>query len=200
MLPSLNNSNAKNVPEDAIPEGEEYSPPPSQIRRSRTENSQRKRMSSYDPNQSRRSFVYHPNPNQPDEMMGPILRRKKVVSLPLGSDPRHAEFFQGVIREEKAMRETDLSKMPIPPPSSAGQRQVSSPGALERDYRRPSLVERPRARQSSHPPPASIEHLSFGAILRRKQVSLDLMAPEASAFFAPVLDDSEVLDLLAPGN
>ena len=91
------------------------------------------------------------------DMMGPLLRRKKVLSVPLGATGE--EFFFG-------------------PPSGQPQRRASS-------------AQREARRQSSYPgqgqtsPTGRLRRSStiFGNLVRRKQVSLDLYAPEQAEFF-----------------
>jgi len=91
----------------------------------------------------------HVNPH--NELMGPILRRRKVVSMPLGD----AFFRQGAenpIQEDDPYTNEDL-----------GQRIQQQP---------------------SYPP-------RYMGILRRKQVSLDLLSPNAANFFTHIEEEPE---------
>lgn len=107
------------------------------------------------------------------ELMGPIVRRKKVVSMPLGAGPGRNEFFGGESQEF-----THVS----------GRVRQSSGGSFTRRPSGQSPHQSPRARKK--------QSSLMQGILKRKQVSLDLFAPEeddeAEAFFAPLPDEKEL--------
>jgi hypothetical protein len=91
-------------------------------------------------------------------MMGPLLRRKKIVSVPLGSTGDG--FFFGA-----------------PPPSSGTPTRASVP--------RGEAEKAGRTRKNS----------LIGNVIRRKQVSLDLYAPEQADFFGVLVEEKpKVLD------
>jgi hypothetical protein len=146
--------------------------------------------------------------------MGPLLRRKKVVSLPLGSDPRRGEFFYGDRHGPRA------SVAPVAPDALAlfggGEEEGRTTAAALRQRRPPVR----RAKQRSVPlgllgtvaedaaaaPPSPAGGPTRGrtrsrgsrgpdsfmsGIMRRKQVSLDLLAPEAAEFFGGYRGDEE---------
>jgi hypothetical protein len=140
------------------------------------------------------SAIFTGIPEEPDggdQLMGPILRRKRVSSVPLGVDPRHAEFFgnEGPIMargRHSVMGMAQLFPSQRVRQSSGGSfsgrvRQAS--GGSMRGGQSPHESPRPRRRQSS----------LMQGILRRKQVSLDLVAVEDDDdFFAPLVPADEV--------
>jgi hypothetical protein len=81
-----------------------------------------------------------------EQMMGSIVRRRRVVSMPFGD----STFFTPTMG---AINEDEVAAV-----------------ATRRER---------RAKQESHPPPRDM----VSGILRRKQVSLDLLSPQAAAFF-----------------
>jgi hypothetical protein len=96
------------------------------------------------------------------ELMGPILKRKKVVSMPLGMG---GDFF---VHEEGPNVHFDGRRLPV-------ERQVTPP----------TTRRAPRQKQDSF----------IEGLLRRKQVSLDLLGP--NDFFASA--PQEEMESLTPG-
>ena len=94
--------------------------------------------------------------NNSRSLMGPIVRRKKVLSMPLGSN--QTEFFYNAENHPQLAMEQSPFRRTSPAPSS-----------------QPDFMTK---------------------ILRRKQVSLDLLAPQHSDFFhTPRQDDVEMSQL-----
>ena len=133
----------------------------------------RRRQSSLDHSVQRiqQSFI---EPADQD-MMGPLLRRKKVLSVPIGGAARAEDDFFA----------------PAAPPSPGGGRAVSMAVPYHRDLSispgaggAAPLVRKRRNRNS----------LSLGSLITRKQVSMDLYAPEAAEFFEGE-EEEEVLPL-----
>jgi hypothetical protein len=98
------------------------------------------------------------------DMMGPLLRRKKVVSLPLGGQGNDLFFGDAT---------------PLPPPQEHHAPVSTTP------------YSKPHQRENSWPPgqqqqrPQRKKQNSFiDNMIRRKQVSLDLYAPSQAAFFS----------------
>jgi hypothetical protein len=119
----------------------------------------RRRQVSYDPRTMQRFRQTFVEPEDKD-MMGPLVRRKKVVSVPLGAT---GEDFFG---------------QPSP-----------RPGAIPGN---PSPHASPRANR-----PKRTSNLSFGAVLRRKQVSLDIYAGSEADFFPEEFPELEMEPILA---
>jgi Na+/H+ antiporter NhaD/arsenite permease-like protein len=119
--------------------------------------------------------------------MGPILRRKKVVSLPLGN-ARH-DFFFPPTHEEKGEEHIRPARV-----------KQKSDGAVllrvsEADASPKQEAPHAHVRQESYPPRQArvkMDSLVKG-ILKRKQVSLDLMSPEAADFFAAEQEEVDIL-------
>ena len=114
----------------------------------------------------------------PDEdMMGPILRRKKVVSVPLGGAAGNAFFDQ--------------------PPSSSS-REAAAGG------RSPTISPSPARRRRKELSFGDLQKrtLGIGNIVKRKQVSLDLYGAEQADFFgrADEQEDEEIIDTVQEGN
>jgi Na+/H+ antiporter NhaD/arsenite permease-like protein len=108
-----------------------------------------RRQTSYDgAPDTRRKQRSHPASGETDGLMGSIIRRKTVTSLPLGAQ---SEFWG--------------NQEPAHPASAQVLSAPSSPKPNRRETRTPSFV---------------------GSILRRKQVSLDLLSQDQANFFAPV--------------
>jgi hypothetical protein len=128
---------------------------PRVLQSSNDNNRERRRQTSFDPSSARRVRQPFFEPEDQD-MMGPLLRRKKIVSVPLGSTGDG--FFFGA-----------------PPPSSGTPTRASVP--------RGEAEKAGRTRKNS----------LIGNVIRRKQVSLDLYAPEQAEFFgAPLEEEPEV--------
>lgn len=143
------------------------------------------------------------------EMMGPILRRKKVVSMPLcgvgaaESARAHDQFFYDdrhgprasvvpaamLQNESPAVRqELDDQGRRLKQVSDgyrfkthdiANERQITPPAPLSAQPA-PGAPRRRGQRTRQRSTPSAI----MTGIMRRKQVSLDLLAPEAAEFFA----------------
>mmetsp|Transcript_3455 Transcript_3455/g.6916 ORF Transcript_3455/g.6916 Transcript_3455/m.6916 type:complete len:916 (-) Transcript_3455:40-2787(-) len=124
--------------------------------------------------QHARQLFAPPRAHQQGEMMGPILRRKKVVSLPLGHG---GEFFTtpdiGGNRRQLFDHPTPLEVAAHTTNTSTRVRQNSHPD------RQRQITPRQRTKQDSF----------MKGVLRRKQVSLDLLG--ANDFFATSVDDLE---------
>eukprot|EP00979_Chaetoceros_neogracilis_P011960 scaffold3055_cov228-Chaetoceros_neogracile.AAC.5 len=93
-----------------------------------------------------------------EEMMGSLVRRRRIVSLPLGD---RSFFIQGASRidEHQNFQDERLSLRPKKQPSFDPSRNI------------------------------------VRGILRRKQISMDLMSPEQAAFFGAVEDEEEEGDM-----
>jgi hypothetical protein len=113
---------------------------------------------------------------QDEDMMGPLLRRKRVVSVPLGSTGDG--FFSAQPK----------------PNSTAMARHSSTVAGADQKSREPSWPPPGVARTTRRP-----HSLSLGMVLKRKQVSLDLFAPEQADFFADVPEEEEISPFVAPG-
>jgi Na+/H+ antiporter NhaD/arsenite permease-like protein len=100
-----------------------------------------------------------------EDMMGSLVRhRRRVVSLPLGD----RTFFH-----DEAMHRPLFDHSIIHEDAGMEDRKDTKSERL------------PRRRQPSHPPKV------VNGILRRKQVSLDLLSPQAAAFFAEEEEQEE---------
>ena len=114
--------------------------------------------------------------NSDADMMGPILRRKKVVSLPLGADPRRDAFFGGdsaaspYQHHPRTKQKSDGHLLRTVGETTAATAAVAAPGAA------------PPSPKTHHHHRVKVDSL-VGNILKRKQVSLDLMAPAGVEFF-----------------
>lgn len=141
---------------------------------------------------SRQSSYERPSASSPGatlELMGPILRRKKVVSMPLG-DPRHDDFFTagdhagppiqrrviGEIDEGASTTTKDESLGPLPDVAAARaarrQRQHTAPtsGGFFQIETSPTTPTRRSGRKKTN---------SFMAgLLARRAVGLDLLPSE----------------------
>jgi hypothetical protein len=103
-----------------------------------------------------------PGAPRDSDMMGPLLRRKKVVSLPLGGKGNEM-FFGDAPPRQGQDRHAPATKSPD---NTLNQRVDSFPG---------SGRQRPQRKKTN----------SFmDNMIRRKQVSLDLYAPSQTAFFS----------------
>ena len=112
-----------------------------------------------------------------DELMGSIIRRKRVISLPLGVDPRRSSFF-GAGGGGDASTAFFQSGYATPPDTGGRVRQFSG-GAAPGTVGMPHSSPKPRRRQSSF----------IQGLLGRKGVALDLVAPEDVDFFAPIVPE-----------
>mmetsp|Transcript_6013 Transcript_6013/g.11396 ORF Transcript_6013/g.11396 Transcript_6013/m.11396 type:complete len:821 (+) Transcript_6013:255-2717(+) len=108
-----------------------------------------------------------------DDLMGSIVRRRRVVSLPLGD----RSFFGPMTGVPTTASTGGLAFGEIPPYS--GQ-QPSPP--ITPDTGRPA-----RKHQPSYPPRDVVR-----GILRRKQVSLDLLSPQQADFFGAMEREEEI--------
>jgi hypothetical protein len=114
----------------------------------------RRRQQSY----GNTSGFMDPGPRDSD-MMGPLLRRKKVVSLPLGG------------------QDNDLFFGNAPP------RQDNTPASKATDSKPNQRVDSSWPK-SPHKPQRKKQNSFIDNMIRRKQVSLDLYAPNQAAFFS----------------
>ena len=143
------------------------------------------------------------------EMMGPILRRKKVVSMPLcgvgaaESARAHDQFFYGdrhgprasvvpaamlqnespAVRHElevQGRRQKQLSDGYRISADRIGNQHQTTPPVPTSAPNAPGAPRRRGQRTRQRSTPSAI----MTGIMRRKQVSLDLLAPEAAEFFA----------------
>ena len=135
-------------------------------------------------------------------LMGPLLRRKKVVSMPLGygGDFFVSEDVGGPHRQ--LLMEAELHHHPH---AAATQRQrqrqlsydVHRPVARrERQLSHEAPTQAARERQVTPPTPRRMRQDSnpnqfFQGVLRRKQISLDLLGP--NDFFSTPIEDEEVV-------
>ncbi|KAG7346420.1 citrate transporter-domain containing protein [Nitzschia inconspicua] len=121
------------------------------------------------------------------ELMGPILRRKKVVSMPLGAS---GDFF---FREEAAGAPTQGINAGHPNTvlqrhleGRQHQRQLSHTGPGDRSNLKRDAIAPPESPKTNRSRQNSKQN-SFGGfmneVIRRKQVSLDLLGP--NDFFLP---------------
>jgi hypothetical protein len=125
----------------------------------------RHRQSSFDPHMIRSNSV--------QDMMGTLLRCKILASVVLGST--RDDFLFG------------------PTPSSLGTPITARASMTARDSRRQSSYS--GATRTSEAGKAGRRRisLSIGSLIMRKQVSLDLYAPEQAEFFgAPLEEEPEV--------
>ena len=120
--------------------------------------------------------------------MGPILRRKKVVSLPLGN-ARHDFFFPPQHEEVEEEQQQQVPRTRTKQKSEGAALFAASMG--EPTFPTVPPPHHPHVRQESHPPRRVKMDSLVKGILKRKQVSLDLMSPEAADFFA--VEEMEVM-------
>jgi hypothetical protein len=102
------------------------------------------------------------NNNSNSDMMGPLLRRKKVVSLPLGGHGNDLFFGDAPPRQDNI---SSGSNSPDRKPQPQHKREESWPPGQRRPQRKKT-------------------NSFMDNMIRRKQVSLDLYAPGQAAFFS----------------
>jgi hypothetical protein len=125
------------------------------------------------PRQKQRS---HPNNvllaiESSEELMGPIIRRKKVVSMPLGGGDA---FFGAAMADHHHQQQTQTRKKQ----NSDGTKMVDMVGG------------------TATPTPRPLRHRDFvTGVLNRKQVSMDVLSPDYATFFgAAVAEEGEAMD------
>lgn len=115
------------------------------------------------------------HPPRDGELMGPILRRKKVVSMPLGAG---GDFFatpDDFVGPHRQLLDQGRVKVPSYDPnrpSAASLTPPESPGATPRRTKQDSFMK---------------------GVMRRKQISLDLLGP--NDFFATPAEEEEAVVL-----
>jgi hypothetical protein len=100
------------------------------------------------------------------DMMGPLLRRKKVVSLPLLGNRQGNNFFFG---DDARLRQDQHA--------SASKSPNGKPHKREDSWGSPA---------GQHKPQRKKKNSFMDNLIRRKQVALDLYAPNQTAFFRSV--------------
>jgi hypothetical protein len=138
--------------------------------------SPRQRQSSFEPHQRRSRQVSAQRLRQTfadpqdQDMMGPLLRRKKVVSMPLGSSQH--DFFSGP--PARHLETIESGRVAFTTPKSGKETSWPPPGGAKVTRKRNTM--------------------SLGNLIKRKQVSLDLYAPEQAEFFGVMEEEVEDIE------